>query len=331
MKTIKPHSAIALFSGGLDSIIVVKMMQGLGYEIFPVFFSTPYLPPHKALEYAKLNGINLLVRDISEAHLQMIKSPRYGFGKNHNPCIDCHALMFQLAGEMLQELGASFIISGEVVGQRPMSQRRDALNSVSKTSGVGDLIIRPLSQKLLADTLPIREGWINKDEMLDLQGRGRNAQMELATKLGIIDYPSPGGGCLLTDAGYSLRLRELIQHGQDNPHTIGLLRWGRHFRLSPQIKLIVGRSEADNNGLSQAATDETRLSIKDMRGPLGILSGGNPDEPILRIAASIVLSYSRKAPATAAVRYQPKDGMEQILMVSKIPLENLNQYKINIE
>lgn len=328
---MKAHSAIALFSGGLDSILAVKWMQKLGYRVFPVFFSAPYLTADKARYYAKANNLELMVRDITPEHLQMIKEPRYGFGKNYNPCIDCHALMFRIAGSMLNDLGASFLISGEVLGQRPMSQRRDALFSVAKTSGFKELLIRPLSQKLLPDTRPILEGWVNREELLALEGRGRNAQMSLAKELSIVEYPSPGGGCLLTDVNFSLRLRELIRHGEDNQYNIELLRWGRHFRLSPDAKLIVGRHEADNNGLSEAAGDAIKLQIRDIRGPLGILIADSPSQQLLHLAASITLAYSRKASEPSWVTIQLDNQASQSILVHKCPPQTLNQYMIAIE
>lgn len=330
MTTDPKPAALALFSGGLDSIISVKWMQKLGYTIHPVFFSTPYLSPQKALHYAGVNDIKLHLRDITHEHLQMMRAPKYGFGKNHNPCIDCHALMFRIAGMMLAEFDAKFIISGEVLGQRPMSQRRDALNGVAKTSTVGDLILRPLCQKLLSDTLPIRQGWVNKDETLALEGRGRSAQLQLATQLGVSEFPSPGGGCLLTDKNYTLRLRDLITHGQDSPNDIALLNWGRHFRLSAKNKLIVGRSEADNTGLQQAAENASILLIRDFQGPLAILTGGDPDPQTLRLAASIVLSYSNKAPESAYVTYQIDKQPAQFILAHKTAPDVLNEYKITL-
>lgn len=327
----RQHSAIALFSGGLDSILSVKWVQSLGYKVYPVFFSAPYLPPGKAVASAAANDIELIVKDITHDHLRMIQSPKHGFGKHHNPCVDCHALMFEMAATMMTELGASFLISGEVLGQRPMSQRRSALHSVANASGVGDLIVRPLSQKLLPDTLPIREGWVEKEEMLALHGRGRNAQMELATRLGVNEYPAPGGGCLLTDRNFTLRLRDLIAHGMDSAYDIELLRWGRHFRLSPTLKLIVGRTEADNLGLDQAAGHADRMLIRDVMGPLAVFVGEAPDHQTLNLAASILLSYSRKASDPGFVRYRIDTKDELEILVSKASAEQLTKYKISYD
>ncbi len=327
----RKHSAVALFSGGLDSILAVKWMQKLGYIVHSVFFSTPYLMPDKALKMAQANDIDLIVRDITNEHLEIVQHPKYGYGKNYNPCIDCRALMFRLAGQMLDELGASFIISGEVVGQRPMSQRFQALMQVSKGSEMQDLIVRPLSQKLLPDSKPILEGWVNKEKMLDLQGRGRTLQMELAKSLGITEYPSPGGGCLLTDRSFTLRLRDLIAHNQYNPFQIELLKWGRHFRLSPTLKLIVGRHKDDNYGLDQAAKDLPRMQIQDVPGPLGVLTAPEATEEELRLAASILLSYCNKAPDPANVIYSIDSIESSQIMAHKRSKDDLAQYLISIE
>ncbi len=319
----KDKKAIALFSGGLDSILSVKYMMSLGYEVIPVFFKTPYLPEVKALEYAAKNGLKLIVKDVSIEHLEMLKNPRYGFGKNINPCIDCHALMFKLAGDLLQEYQADFLISGEVLGQRPMSQRRDALAAVSKTSGYKDLLIRPLSQKLLSDTAPIRLGWIDKEEMLDFSGRGRSRQKALAATLGVLHYPHPGGGCLLTDANYTIRLQDLFSHDEAEPYQIELLKYGRHFRLSNGAKLIVGRDERDNEALEASFQRGLLLYTEQFPGPLGVLIADKYSEELILEAASIYLYYNKKAPDTWTVTYAEKYPLDRSIMVKKADLEDV--------
>ncbi len=295
-------AAVALFSGGLDSILAVAWMRGLGHLVHPVCFTAPYITADRALQSARANGLELTVIDISGPHLTMLEDPAHGFGKNHNPCIDCHGLMFAEAAKLLPGFGADFLISGEVLGQRPMSQRRNALQAVDKLSGHADLIVRPLSQKLLPDTKPIRAGWVDKDQLLDISGRGRSRQIALAAELSL-SYPGPGGGCLLTDRNFSLRLRELISRGEDSEANIRLLRWGRHFRLGPGLKLIVGRDQADNAGLSAEAASGLWFRLRDLEGPLGLLTSPEVDPARLALAASIVLYYSRKAPSPAWVKY----------------------------
>ncbi len=295
-------SAIALFSGGLDSILAVVWMQKLGYKVHPVCFSAPYITSNRAVQSARENGLELTVVDISGAHLQMLREPIHGFGKNLNPCIDCHGLMFAEAARLLPKFGADFIISGEVVGQRPMSQRRNAMQAAGKLSGYVDLIIRPLCQKLLPDTKPIREGWVNKNQLLNLNGRGRGRQIALAAEFGL-SYPGPGGGCLLTDRNFSLRMRELISLGQDSEANIRLLRWGRHFRLTPAVKFIVGRELSDNEGLEAEDYPGVWFLIRDVEGPLGLLTELNPEPSLIALAASILLFYGNKSPSPAWVKY----------------------------
>ena len=292
---MKTHKAIALFSGGLDSILAVKWMQSKGYAVHPVFFKAPYIFPERAMHYAEKNDITLDVIDVSEEHIKLLANSVYGFGKWMNPCIDCHGFMFKKAAELMLERDADYLISGEVLGQRPKSQRRDALDSVSKLSNVKDLIIRPLSQNLLPDTLPVREGWVNKKDMLSFQGRGRLAQLALAEELGVVDFPSPAGGCLLTDRNYCLRLRDLQKHHQDNLHSIELLAYGRHFRLTKEAKLIIGRDEAENETLRQIFQQGVMLEAKEYTGPLGFITGKLNYET-LDLALSLFVLYHSKVP-----------------------------------
>lgn len=308
----------ALFSGGLDSILAIMHMKKLGYEVIPIFFRTPFFGPEKALLAARKAGFELRVIDITEEHMEMLKNPRYGYGKNMNPCIDCHGLMFRKAGELMTAEGVDFLISGEVLAQRPMSQRYDALNSVGKLSQVKDLLIRPLSQKLLTDTLPIREGWVNKDEMLDIQGRGRHRQIELAEKYGIKEYQNPGGGCLLTDKGFSTRLKDLMDHDNYTVRQIELIRTGRHFRLSPESKLIVGKNNQDNTNISKLAGEDLVLQTRDHPGPLGLLLTSNIDDELIKKAASIVLRYNNKAPDTSIVSYGQNYNLYKQIEVEKM-------------
>lgn len=321
---------MALFSGGLDSVLAVKWMQQLGYKVYPVFFRAPYLPSARAEKTALDNGLELIVRDISTEHLLMMQNPVHGFGKHFNPCIDCHGLMFRIAGLMLKELKADFLISGEVLGQRPMSQHRKALGDVEKLSGVGDLIVRPLCQQLLPNTKPIREAWVNKADLLAFNGRTRTPQIELAKQLNV-SFPSPGGGCLLTDRNYTLRLRELIAHQQYSAENIRLLRWGRHFRLSDEIKLIVGRTQADNEGLEQENFPGLYLKQRDLEGPLGLITHSSPPLELISLAASILLSYSRKAPSPGYVKYGIDNIYDREILVAKCPETVLNTYKISLD
>jgi len=328
---IKDKKAIALFSGGLDSILSVKYMVSLGYGVFPVFFQTPYLLPDKALNSAQQNGLQLIVKDISDQHFELLKKPRYGFGRNYNPCIDCHALMFKIAGGMLQELGADFLISGEVLGQRPKSQVRDAINAVSKASEFADLLIRPLSQKLLNPTLPIREGWVLEEEMLDFHGRGRSRQQHLAKELGIVNYPQPGGGCLLTDVNFSLRLSDFFHHSPEDRYQLELLNFGRHFRLNDTTRLIVGRDENDNKQIEARYKHGIIFLTRDFMGPLGLLISDDYPPELIRQAASIFLYYNKKAPSKAIVKYGQRFCLDFSIECEKAVFDTVSSSIICLE
>ncbi|MDD3533705.1 MAG: tRNA (5-methylaminomethyl-2-thiouridylate)-methyltransferase [Candidatus Cloacimonetes bacterium] len=324
------YSAIALFSGGLDSLLAVKWMQKAGYKVYPVYFLTPYMPIERALESARDNGLDLIIRDITEEHLKMMQDPETSFGKNLNPCIDCHALMFRMAGDMLSELDADFLISGEVVGQRPMSQRRDTLNRVAKLSGYRDLIIRPLSQKLLRKNTPIREGWVDLSDMLDFHGRGRSRQLQLAEELGITRFPSPAGGCLLTDRNYTLRIKDLISHQQMDEKNLELLKYGRHFRLDESTKLIIGRDERENDCLERLSDGLIRLKAKNQNGPLGLLTDDPTDPIILNLALSIFWFYHPKAPQSGIINIR-QGGKSKEHEGQKASPELSKQYRISYD
>jgi tRNA U34 2-thiouridine synthase MnmA/TrmU len=200
--------ALCVFSGGLDSMLASELIRAQGIEVLALFFETPFFASPQARKSAESIALPIKVVDITDTHLEMLKNPRHGYGGHMNPCIDCHALMIRTAGEMLEQEGASFIITGEVMGQRPMSQNLKALSMVASESGFQKLILRPLSAKRLPITLPEEEGWVDRERLLGFSGRSRKPQMELAERLHITEYPSPAGGCLLTDEVFSRRLKD---------------------------------------------------------------------------------------------------------------------------
>lgn len=316
-----------MFSGGLDSLISVLWMQNIGIEVFPVFFKTPFFSEERPLKTANANGLKLNVIDITESHLEMMQNPRYGFGKNFNPCIDCHGLMFNLAGKALEDFNADFVISGEVLGQRPMSQRRDAMNAVSNLSGIKDLIVRPLSQKLLPDTKPIRENWIDKDSLLDISGRSRKPQMILAQKMNIVDFPSPAGGCRLTDKNYSIRLQDLLVNNQLNLKQIKYLAYGRHFRLSPSVKLVIGRDENENLILENMIDHSLLLTHIELPSPLGVLIG-EPSIELVNLAASILAHYITKSEGPLKINYSADQSFSEYVIVDKIQDSKMQDFMI---
>ena len=294
--------ALGLCSGGLDSMISGLILRQQGIEVEWVSFETPFFSAAKARKASQITGIPLTVKPIYSVYIKMLKNPPAGYGKYMNPCMDCHALMFKQAGEMMPEGSFDFLFSGEVLGQRPMSQNKQSLQYVAKHSGFKGYILRPLSARNLPETIPEKEGLVDREQLLDIAGRGRKRQMELAKKFGITDYPAPAGGCLLTDKNYSIRLREIFEHQNTcSEEELHLLKFGRHFRLNPAIKLIVGRTEKDNQQILKfhnPATD-TIIDVKDYPSPIGLVPNGAPDNVTL-LAASICTGYS-KAPKLSPV------------------------------
>lgn len=298
--------ALALFSGGLDSILAVKLIEEQDVEVIGICFESPFFSSQKARESAQYIVLPLRMVDITDRLFKIVLSPRHGYGKGLNPCIDCHALMFKIAGEMQKEEGADFIISGEVLGQRPMSQNMQSLSIISRESGFEDLILRPLSARRLPETLPEKAGWVNRERLLGLSGRSRRPQMELAKKFGIEKYPSPAGGCLLTEVVFSRRLKDLISTNQTfSRRDSELLKWGRHFRISKRTKIVVGRNKGENERItSLMRKEDTILMMEFFPGPT-VLAVGDPSVEDLEIIAAITVSYS-DAPVNqpAAVRIQ---------------------------
>jgi len=286
-------TSVVLFSGGLDSILAAKLVMDQGIAVRGVTFETPFFNAAKARAAAEMIGLPLTVLDITERHLIMLKAPRYGYGKNMNPCIDCHALMLRCAGELMEDIGASFIVTGEVLGQRPMSQGRQSLHVVAKNSGYQEYIIRPLSAGLLPETRPEAEGLIDRQRLLSLQGRGRKQQMEMAARYGITRYESPAGGCLLTDPEFSKRLKDLfLVQKHYTIRDIELLKVGRHFRIAEGTKVIVGRNRTENEIIRRLSDrNDLLIHMADYPGPTTLVPHGC-DSDELTVAASLCVLYS---------------------------------------
>jgi len=286
--------AIGLISGGLDSLLACLVLREQGIEIEGVSFVTPFFSSKNAERGAQEIGIPLHVIDITEPHLHIVKSPRYGYGKEMNPCIDCHILMFKEAGKFMEEKGADFLFTGEVLGERPMSQNKKALLLIAKESGYGDVLLRPLSAKLLPPTEPEKQGKVDRKRLLDIKGRSRKRQMELAQKYGLKEYPSPAGGCLLTEPGFCRRLKDLFSCvGDFKLRDIELLKIGRHIRLDDKTKLIVGRNKMENQMLKNLRLPEDDLFfVPEYPSPVGLIPYGTEDYNLLLKAASICVRYS---------------------------------------
>lgn len=299
--------AIVLFSGGLDSILAARLLQKQNIDVTGLTFTTPFFNAVKAQKAAQQIGLPLMVEDITEEHLHMLRSPRYGYGKNMNPCIDCHTLMLKIAGGIMENKACDFLATGEVLGQRPMSQTRQSLYIVAKNSGYADDILRPLSAQLLDPVKAERAGKIDRSGLLAISGRGRKDQMQLAEAWGIRHYPPPAGGCLLTDPIFSRRLRDLMSHGEDRQvRDYELLRYGRHFRVEDTVKIIVGRNKSDNEALRELSLDgDVVCNMADFPGPYVLVPYGG--ESAIAAAAALCVRYSDA----------PEDREAQVVCLSK--------------
>ncbi len=325
--------AIALLSGGLDSTLAAKIVIEQGIELEALNFLTVFctctnrgetcLASQKAVNAL---GIPLKVFNVSDEYLSVVKHPKHGYGSNMNPCIDCRIFMLKKAKAYMEETGTSFIVTGEVLGQRPMSQRRDAMRLIEKEAGLEGYILRPLSAKFLPVTIPEKEGWINRENLLGIQGRSRKPQMKLADHFGIRDYPCPAGGCLLTDPQFANRMRDLMLYTPDfSLNDVYLLTVGRHFPLFPHVKRVVGRKEEDNKKIQTFAQEgDILLKVLHHPGPLSLLRG-EPNGTEIEKAASITVRYS-KAKDLKSVEVLYKKGNEdsyRSLSVTSIPDEKI--------
>lgn len=301
--------AVALLSGGLDSSLAVKMMLDQGIEITAVNFTSPFCNctprkagcKHQATKIAEEFGIPIHVITKGMDYMKVVQNARHGYGRGMNPCIDCRIFMLKKVKEMMAGIGASFIITGEVLGQRPMSQHRPAIQEIEKESGLEGRILRPLSAQHFPPTIPEQEGIVDRQKLLSFSGRSRKAQIDLAEKLGVKDYPCPAGGCLLTDKVIASRLRDLFTHTPDYEMTdLHLLKIGRHFRLHRELKIIVGRDQGENERIRSLAKPGAILfQPVGFRGPTALACGtvdhlteGRIGEILARYSQDIRISYS---------------------------------------
>ncbi len=319
-KTSRPVKGLGLCSGGLDSILSALVLQRQNIETTWICFETPFFSSRAAKKASRMTGIPLITLDITEDYMKMMKAPKAGFGKNMNPCMDCHALMFAKAGELLQKNGFHFLFSGEVLGQRPKSQNKNSLRYVEKNSGFDGLILRPLCAKCLPETRVEKMGLVNREQLLDITGRSRKVQMALAEEFEITDYPSPAGGCLLTDIGFSSRLKDLMEIQQTFEYReLFLLKNGRHFRLDNQTKVIVGRNRNDNVHLLKHFNPSADILIKHhrMAGPDVILTGTQSLEHI-ETAAGICAAYTKARPGEISEMAVSKGDEKNIIRIKTL-------------
>ncbi|MHB1420803.1 MAG: hypothetical protein ACYCX4_14700 [Bacillota bacterium] len=328
--------ALALYSGGLDSTLAIKIVQDAGIEVEALNFTSPFCRCQgnrgcsATVKQAETLGVRLHVRSCGPEYLKLVENPKFGYGKNINPCLDCRIHKFLQAKEFMKEIGASFMFTGEVLGQRPNSQRRDAMAIIDREADVKGLVLRPLSATHLEPTLAEKEGWIDRTRLLDIKGRSRKTQMELAEHYGINDYPCPSGGCLLTSAEFAQKLRDLLTYkGHLSMHDVNMLKIGRHFRLSPTFKTIVGRDQSENERLQALAGEgELLAEVLDFKGPM-VLGVGTPNVTDYEYMARITARYS-DAPDGTETRVQfisGKDPAQELLVQPYTDME-LNQFRI---
>jgi tRNA U34 2-thiouridine synthase MnmA/TrmU len=281
-------------SGGLDSQLAVRILESAGAEVEAVCFSSPFFDTSIAEATAAKLGVKLRMVDFTDDILGLIQGPAHGFGGAMNPCIDCHAAMIARAGRLMEELGYDFVATGEVQGQRPMSQNKQALGVVAKTSGLAGRLVRPLSAKLLEPTVPELEGKLDREKLYDISGRGRERQIELAARFGIVDYPSPAGGCKLTEEGFSRKLRDLMDHeGLGERFLVELLSTARRFRLPDGTGVVLGRDRGENLRLRElAGRVEKMIAPVNVPGPTALLPKVESDSD-LNLAAELVAAYSK--------------------------------------
>jgi tRNA-uridine 2-sulfurtransferase len=312
MDVVHPHRsrALGLLSGGLDSALAARLLLDQGIEVVGLHLESPTACRADARGVARELGIPLEVRAKGEEYLRLLRHPRWGYGRNMNPCIDCRVFMFGAARACRDEVGAHFVFTGEVVGQRPMSQARNTLSLIDREAGLEGWILRPLSALLLPETEPEKRGWVDRARLLDVSGRGRTRQLELAARYGLRGYESPGGGCLLTDPIFARKLADLFEHQPEERTTmedVGLLRLGRHFRLEPDLKIVLGRSQDENRRLAAFAGEERWLvEPVDFNGPTALVCGARHHGAAER-AAALIARYTRDPDPAWRVRWRQDD------------------------
>ncbi|MFC1549284.1 hypothetical protein ACFL4R_00205 [Nitrospirota bacterium] len=332
--------AIALMSGGLDSTLAVLLLRRQNIEITAVTFlmyfgcdmSDKSSCTTDATSLAHKFGFELKMCHLADKFTEIVKNPKFGHGKNMNPCMDCRILMLREAAELMRMSGADFIVTGEVIGQRPMSQRRDTFPVIDREAGLKGKVLRPLSAKLMPPTEPEINGMVDREQLYDFFGRSRKPQIALAKELGLHDYPAPAGGCLLTEPNYAFRLRELLSHDPDpSNRDLHLLRAGRHFRMHSGLKLLVGRDERDNDRLEELMGEgDTKFFVPDVGSPMALIIGGEPSKEDIEFSAATCARYSdAKKEPNVSVRME-RDGKCTDVNVSPIKDDVLDLYRINL-
>ncbi len=334
--TEEKKKVVALLSGGLDSRLAVKMMQNQGFDVTAVAIKTPFCDfdcgrgcGFEIRETADMLNVDLKTVYLGDDYIEMLKNPKYGFGSGMNPCIDCRAMMFKAGKKVMEDIGAEFIISGEVLGQRPMSQHGPALRTIEKESGLEGKIVRPLSGALLPKTKPEEDGIIRREDLGMIRGRSRKEQLKMAEQFGFVDPPNAGGGCLLTDPRFAIRAKDLFKHTQTpTTNDIDLLKIGRHFRFDIKTKLIVGRNKDENEMLKALALpNDTLFETKDHVGPISLLRGDG-SENNLKLASDITFRYSDAPKDFPGIMLIQKNDLKAEIAASVIGESEYLKYRI---
>jgi len=335
---MNPIKAIALLSGGLDSTLAVRLVLDQGIEVIAINFVTPFCTcTAKGKNCASCHtaasqlGVELVRKSLVEEYFKIIEHPKFGYGRGINPCIDCRILKLKKAAELMKERGAQFLITGEVVGQRPMSQKLLTLLKIEKEAGLEGLVLRPLSAKVLPETIPEKKGWVDRSKLLGITGRSRKPQIQLAEEKNIVDYPCPAGGCMLTQPEFAVKVRDLIEHHIPlNSNDIALIKIGRHFRISKHAKLVVGKNDSENKTiLSLVKTDDLLILTDNVPGPAGLLRGKFGSEEIQK-ALKLIAYYVHKTDSKEVpfvLKYNDRDKQEKALATA-FEREILESYRI---
>ncbi|MGA7827946.1 MAG: hypothetical protein WCA04_09815 [Geobacteraceae bacterium] len=332
------RKALALLSGGLDSTLAVKVMLEQGIDVEALNFTSPFCTctgknagcKSEAVRVAEELQIPIKVMNKGVEYLEIVKKPKHGYGSGMNPCVDCRIFLLRKAKEYMAESGADFIITGEVLGQRPMSQRRDSMRLIERESGLAGLLLRPLSAKHFAPTIPEQEGWVDREKLLGITGRSRKEQMQLAEELDVTNYPCPAGGCLLTEPSFVSKIRDVFDHAdQLDPRDFRLLKIGRHFRVGPRTKVIIGRNEADNLALEGAAQpSEVMVRWADGSSPMGVVTGKTEPE-FLETAAKILLRYTKaQAGDNCCIKVVQGETKSLMSVIHEFDEKSVEEYRI---
>ncbi len=314
--------AVVLYSGGLDSSLALNIVKEWGIKVFPLHIA------HKLLSGQRLPVVpDLKIVDVTEEFAQIVQKPEYGYGKNLNPCIDCRILMLKKAKEYMAEVKADFVVTGEVLDQRQMSQRLDTLMLIEKKAGLEGMVVRPLCGALLPPTIPEKEGLINHKDLLKIKGRSRRLSLEVAKNRNVNDFLSPSGGCLLTDPGFCRRLADVLRFQETiGAFDIELLKIGRHFRIAPEAKLIVGRNEEENKKIEEMADESYILFyVPDTGSPNALLLG---EKKYAKTAAAITARYSDKKKEPKVEVFFKHKGKEAKVEVKPVDDEELSKWRI---